>query len=57
MEINEKSLLKLTSTLIIDYHQWRHRIGLNDNEVSIADIRNYCREWIKENLKDDADGN
>ena len=52
MEINEKSLVKLLSTVIIDFKLWQHRIGLTDESTSLRDVSKYCESWIQENLSD-----
>ena len=52
MEFNEKQLLNLTFTLILDYFRYIRRFELKDEDISVYDVRNYCRAWIKENLKE-----
>lgn len=50
MKISEHEMLKIVTTLILDFYNWANRMNLNDDQISVGDVQNYCRLWIKENL-------
>ena len=51
MEITEQKLLKLTSTLLLDFCQCQ-MLSRNFENMTVADLTNYCRGWIKQNVKE-----
>ena len=57
MKITEQKLLKLTSTLLMDFFQTPLDFGSCTCEIedmTIADIQEYCRDWIKQNVNYEA---
>lgn len=50
--MNEQILLKLTSTLILDFMKFHTENGTDFDEMTVSEIIDYCRLWIKENIKD-----
>lgn len=51
MEITEQKLLKLTSTLLLDFCQCQI-LSRDFENMTVADLTNYCRGWIKQNVKE-----
>ena len=54
--LSEQKLLKLTSCLMTDY--LRTLCGVYNetrelDDITLAEIRDYCREWIKQNMRDE----
>lgn len=52
MEIDENKLVRLTSTLLLDYLKWLMQNDVNFRDESVANIRYYCNQWIKENVRE-----
>ena len=52
MQITESKLLQLTSSLLLDFLCWNHKNEIDMNFLTVADLRNHCREWIKQNVKE-----
>lgn len=52
---SEQKLLRLTSTILLDFI--RSHIELKDalGDMTVADIQNYCKGWIKENVTEHKD--
>ena len=48
----KQKLLKLTSTLLIDFLKAHLEVGSSLDSMTVADIHNYCREWIKQNVRE-----
>ena len=49
--LSEQKLLKLTSTIMLDFLNDLN--GWDRERITVADIQNYCREWIIANVRDE----
>jgi hypothetical protein len=52
LNASEQQLLKITSTLTLDFLCSFKNEDLNT--LTVADIRYFCRAWIKQNVKFDS---
>lgn len=52
MEVTEQKLVALTSTLLMDYLRWLMRNDINFRDESVANLRYFCEQWLKENVKE-----
>ena len=52
MDVTEQKLLQLTSSLLLDFLCWNHKNDIDVDYLTIADLRKFCREWIKQNVNE-----
>ena len=50
MEFGEQRLLKLCSTLLLDWHSYMVENEFIDEDVTVADVQFFCKDWIKQNV-------
>ena len=57
MEFGEQRLLKLCSTLLLDWHSYMAENEFTDEDVTVADVQFFCKDWIKQNVDFELTGN
>ena len=52
-KFTDSQLIGLTSSLLLDYLKNMDKYYVKIDDITVEDIRIYCRDWIRENLKDE----